>query len=205
MEEHVTHRTCALCHADAELRYSHIIPELIYKPMYDAKHRFMQISLRERHMTHQQKGLREYLLCQDCENYLSKSENYVRRFLYGGTGFHVKQEGPFIILSGFNYRAVRIFFLSLLWRMSVSALPVFNAVSLGPHEEQIRQMLIADNPGEPYQYGFFAVVPQFQGKVFDDWILEPEWVRWNHYGLYRVVIGGILYIFIISQSSTSIT
>ena len=29
---------CALCKNNAELRNSHIIPELIYKPMYDDKH-----------------------------------------------------------------------------------------------------------------------------------------------------------------------
>jgi hypothetical protein len=190
---------CALCQKNAELRNSHIIPELVYKPMYDDKHRFMQINPKQSHVSHHQKGFRQRLLCQQCETYLSKSENYVRRFLYGGTGYYVRQHGPISFLTGLNYHQIRIFFLSVLWRMSVCTLKVFNSVSLGPHQERIRRMLLADDPGEPDQYGFFAVVPIIDGKFFTDWILEPDWIRYENRRLYRAVIGGILYMFTASN------
>lgn len=35
---------CKLCLKEKELMFSHIIPEFFYEPMYDEKHRFMQIS-----------------------------------------------------------------------------------------------------------------------------------------------------------------
>ena len=82
--------------------------------------------------------------------------------------------------------------------MSVSTLPVFRVVDLGPHEERIRKMLVADDPGEPYEYGFFAVVPHIDNEVFSDWILEPDSTRFGNHRLYRAVIGGILYCFVVS-------
>lgn len=189
---------CALCQNSADLRNSHIIPELVYKPMYDDKHRFMQISPKQSQITHHQKGFRQHLLCQACETYLSKSENYVKHFLYIKTN-PARFDGPWIYLHGLNYHYIRIFFLSVLWRMSVCTLKVFQSVSLGPHEERIRQMLLDDNPGKPDQYGFFAVVPVIDGKVFTDWILEPDLIRYDNQHLYRVVIGGILYMFTASN------
>ena len=159
----------------------------------------MQVHPKKRKVTHHQKGFREYLLCQKCETYLSKSEDYVRRFLYGGTGYYVRQEGPISFLSGLNYHHIRICFLSILWRMSVSTLPVFKAVDLGPHEEHIRRMLHEDDAGEPHEYGFWAVVPIIEKTFFADWILEPDWTRFENHRLYRAVVGGILYCFVVSD------
>ena len=66
---------CKLCLRESDLRYSHIIPEYFYKPMYDSKHRFMQIStVQEYPTTFLQKGVREYLLCNRCEEQFSKYE-----------------------------------------------------------------------------------------------------------------------------------
>ncbi len=76
---------------------------------------------------------------------------------------------------------------------------MFDAVSLGPHQERIRKMLLADDPGSPEQYGFVAIVPIVNGKFFADFILEPDCRRSEHGHLYRAVIGGILYMFTVSN------
>ena len=49
-----------------------------------------------------------------------------------------------------------MFHLSLLWRMSVSKHPYFKEVSLGPHEEVLRRMLLEALPGEPDQPPSFS-------------------------------------------------
>ncbi len=75
---------CALCQLNKPLRRSHIVPEFMYKPMYDFIHRFQGLSLNvsERPQTHQ-KGLREELLCHDCEQLLAnKYENYAATAFY---------------------------------------------------------------------------------------------------------------------------
>lgn len=60
--------SCKLCQKERELKYSHIIPEYFYTPIYDENHRFMEISPQsEKLVKFNQKGVREFLLCKDCE------------------------------------------------------------------------------------------------------------------------------------------
>jgi hypothetical protein len=77
---------CALCQQDRELCASHIIPEFFYKPVYDEKHRFYTFSTDPADEVEgpEQKGLREHLLCKDCEGKLSAWEGYARKVIYGG-------------------------------------------------------------------------------------------------------------------------
>ncbi len=63
------------------MRASHIIPEFIYSPIYDDKHRMVLLETDERYASFQQKGIREHLLCQDCETKVSKWETYARGVL----------------------------------------------------------------------------------------------------------------------------
>ena len=54
---------CKLCLNKSDLKNSHIIPEYFYKPMYDEKHRFFQVSIDPNEKNKfVQKGLRKYLL-----------------------------------------------------------------------------------------------------------------------------------------------
>lgn len=75
---------CALCLADRPLRESHIIPEFMYQALYDDIHRFHVLSKepQERNKLFQ-KGLREALLCDDCEQYMGRYERYMSLFLGG--------------------------------------------------------------------------------------------------------------------------
>lgn len=69
---------CRLCEEDKELRNSHILPKFMYQNLYDAKpKRFytLKVDLDNSHKSRkkiEQKGIREYLLCGDCEVLLSK-------------------------------------------------------------------------------------------------------------------------------------
>jgi len=191
--------TCHLCQQDRELCNSHIIPEFIYSPMYDEKHKFLVISGdRDKPIQHKQKGIREPLLCQPCETILSRHENYVSRILYRETD-PLTTEGNRYRLSGLRYDHVRLCYLGILWKMSISKLPMFREVSLGPHEEKLRQMVLHDEPGRADQYGFIGVVPFIDGKVFPNFILQPDCIKHQGRHIYRAVIGGLLFMFLVSS------
>jgi hypothetical protein len=138
-------------------------------------------------------------MCRDCETHLSKSETYVDPVLYGGAELDVSKSGNCLFISGLNYFHVRMFFLSVLWRMSVSSIPFFSEVSLGSHENRIRRMLLADDPGEPCDYGFGAMIPLIEGRFHPDLIINPDRLHVGARTVYRVVIGGIVYVFFISS------
>jgi len=110
--------SCALCQLNKPLRRSHIAPEFMYKPMYDSNHRFRAFS-REVSETPQihQKGLREELLCDDCEQLLANNyENYAAASFYRPAVEAMKQPPPGFTLPGFDYHRFKLFLLSLLWR-----------------------------------------------------------------------------------------
>lgn len=67
---------CALCLVNTQLRLSHIVPEFMYRQMYDVKHRFFAMTAMssERVRLHQ-KGLREELLCDQCEQRFCRYEH----------------------------------------------------------------------------------------------------------------------------------
>jgi hypothetical protein len=57
-----------------------VVPEFDYKPLYDAKHRAMQLEVERAGARFLQKGYREPLLCEECEGRLSVFERYAARW-----------------------------------------------------------------------------------------------------------------------------
>ena len=195
-----SHARCRLCCQIRKLSNSHIIPEFFYDCIYDDKHRLNFVSGGPTKAPRpEQKGLREYLLCDKCETQLSKHEGYVRRVMYGGADCHKSRVGDLYVLTGLNYQHIRLCYLSILWRMSVSRHPFFSEVTLGRHEEIIRNMLLHGDAGLPEHYGFLGFVPFINGKFHSDLITQPECVKHCGHRLYRVVIGGLLIVFFVSS------
>jgi len=191
--------SCKLCLQKKQLQNSHIVPEFFYKPCYDEKHRiYARIGSKLADIPPLQKGLRERLLCRDCEQKLSPYEKYNREVLYGGVEITVSQKGGRIEITGLDYNRIRVFQLSLLWRMSIATHQFWRSVGLGKHEERVRKMVLNEDPGEPHQYGVYCIAPLFDGQLLTDFILEPDFKR-NHRGrFYRVVLGGYLFMFYVS-------
>ncbi|MEI6333114.1 MAG: hypothetical protein WCS87_01015 [Methylococcaceae bacterium] len=141
--------TCRLCTLDKELQNSHIIPEFLYKPLYDDKHRAQRLSKIGEQQEYKkrkllQKGLREKLLCFDCEQLLNdRYEKYFKQLWFDEKALPSKFGADTEIkLNGLNYGKFKLFHLSILFRASVSSLPEFEQVTLGVHEKSLREMLI---------------------------------------------------------------
>lgn len=182
------------------LKKSHIIPEFIYRSLYDDKHRFMKIALdTDKKFTYQQKGLREYLLCDSCEQLLSKHERYASLVLNGGAELTIEQKGAHIHLQGIQYASFKLFALSILWRASISNNSTFNQVTLGPHEDKIRQMILNESPGKESEYPFILSPIMHDDIVQTALIIQPTWTRIDKHFTYRFVFGGIAWLFVVSS------
>ena len=113
--------SCALCQKAKKLCKSHIISELFYKPLYDSKHRFRAIHSSISKISRHQKGFKELLLCDNCEQKLSKYENYVGRILLKQYPRILKMKVRDIVHFSIDYKKSRLFYLSILWRMSIAS------------------------------------------------------------------------------------
>jgi hypothetical protein len=145
---------CPLCRQTKELRASHIIPEFAYKPIYDERHRMVAFAPADvEDKSYPQKGIRDRLLCGDCEQYFNKHfEHPFKRYWIDGDVLSRLAGKEVVILNDVDYAAFKLFHLSVLWRASVSSHGAFQQVRLGPHEEKIRQLLINRSLGEPWEY-----------------------------------------------------
>jgi len=191
--------SCALCQKDLELRRSHIIPEFLYKAMYDEKHRFHVISvIPEQQDWMEQKGLREYLLCDDCETRISRFEDYGRKVLMGGTEFRFRREGSAVTVEGLDYKQFKLFQLSILWRSGISKLQMFENVRLGRFEEILRKMLLHEQPGTQDSFGCVMFGLKDNAGVTDGLLVQPTNTRTDGHLCYRFIFGGFMWVYFVS-------
>lgn len=195
--------TCKLCKKDKPLKNSHIIPEFIYGHLYDEKHKFHVLTtMKSTKNAKLQKGIREILLCGDCEAKLSVYERYASLIFSGAIYTKTNRNGKLVKLEGLDYEKFKLFALSVLWRAGVSSLPFFSQVKLGPHGEKLRNMILEENPGAPENYPFMMALITHEDEVQTDLIVQPSWSRLEGHYSYRFVFGGIAWVYLVSSHKT---
>jgi hypothetical protein len=147
---------CRLCKQTALLCYSHIYPEWTYEEYYDEKHKYVSIPRDPtRGESDAQKGIREYLLCRECEERFNVYETHAAQ-LVRGIRAQLLPNVSRLEVPGCDYTKTKLFVMSVLWRASIATVDFFAPVNLGPREELLRRMLLEANPGEPHEFGFMV-------------------------------------------------
>ncbi len=200
---------CSLCLKEKELvKKSHIIPDFMYKDLFDDKHRLYEASVKDREIkskTIQSGGYEGDILCSECDNkVLGQLERYASMILYGDVSkviqTQVNEHGiTCTFCKEIDYTKFKLFLLSLLWRASISKLKMFKNVSLGPHEGIIRNMILNGNPGTPKKYPCLMITYLNNSKFPNQLIGQPALGRKDGSYTYYFLVGGILYIFFVSS------
>ncbi|MEW8626992.1 MAG: hypothetical protein AB2551_14660 [Candidatus Thiodiazotropha sp.] len=191
---------CKLCGKEGKLLNSHIIPEFIYSPLYDELNRCHIITtLEEERNKYLQKGIREKLLCNDCEILLSKNERYVSLVFSGAIPIHISGHSKLIRVEGLDYTKFKLFALSILWRAGVSKHKTFEQVNLGSHEKTLRSMVLGNDPGPPSQYPFLLSPIVLDQELLNGLIVQPTVSRIAGHYAYRFVFAGLAWVFIVSK------
>lgn len=191
---------CALCGKIGKLVNSHIIPEWVYTDLYDEKHRLPVVStLKEKTRPFEQKGIREKLLCNDCEQKLSVFERYVRGVIKGGESVVIHEYPDKLEITGINYTFFKLFQLSILWRAGIAKNKMFSRVQLGPHENKLRDMINAEDPGASNQYGCLMFIIISDKGVVVDFIDQSEQVRIEGMRCFRFIFSGFVWAFLVAS------
>jgi len=194
---------CKLCLQAATLRRSHIIPEFLHKDTYDENHAARTVHADHPYVRRLRKGLRERLLCDGCEGVIKRYEDYFARVWYGQGVLPQFAPGPgeAVATAGLDYAAFKLFHLSILWRASVATLEEFRDVKLGPHEDNIRLMLLAGDPGPADRYrlrGFLIVRPGTR-TVMRTMIGVPAPGKVAGHWVYAMIYGGCFWNVVVSR------
>jgi hypothetical protein len=193
-----------MCKLDRVLRNSHIVPEFLYKPVYEEKHRTRLFRYGDTRDKLIQKGLRERLLCSDCEQHIQEFEDYFARYWYQTRPIPERITNDELLLRGIDYRRFKLFVLSVVWRASVSRLPELSSTGLGPHEVPIRRMILEGDPGTRDDYPIYAgliIDPETQG-LWDQVIMVPLRIRVGPHWACRSVFGGASWTVLTSSHQT---
>ncbi len=138
------------------------------------------------------------------EKILEKLDDYASKLLINGeyTVHHypeetiekLKQRGkPVIsteaarIYNDYDYTTLKLFCLSVLWRMSISTRNELNGVELGPHQDTIREMILNHDARDPETYSvnmFYFVEEYTEGMV-----LFPVKEKFDGVNVYRLHMG----------------
>jgi len=207
---------CRLCLEDRELRNSHILPEFMYQNLYNVDiRRFHSFeinldNLKEAKKRIQQKGVREYLLCQKCETLLSKYENYAAETLYGKnlrnqTYIVEAQQTPdekyFVYnYAGFDYKVFKIFLFSILWRLIISE--SFKTPKISDNiVETLRVSILSENPLSPSDLGcLIQVIKYKKGQLAKGFILSP-YTTGSKNEILNIFVDGFIYSFYLEKDN----
>ncbi len=193
---------CKLCHQAATLCDSHVLPEFLYKSLYDERHKFIGITgIGNKGKVPLQKGLREKLFCRQCEQLLNLKyeipfQESWKKCSPGKS--HFIDNDSFV--TTFDYESFKLFHLSIFFRASVSSLPTFSLVNLGPHEDKIRQMLLESRAGKESEYPLFGfAVLEDGGGLCSKIITRPINARFEGAKIYGCLYGGVMWWIMVSS------
>lgn len=191
---------CKLCTKQRELCSSHIIPEFMWKPLYDQESRAVALDGASGRKRTLQKGLREYLLCRECEGVFQEYERWFAGYWFQKQPLPDPVEGLYFELKGFDFEPFFRFHLSILWRAAVSTREEFSAISLGPYEEKLRKLLSGEAPEfrkEPSIFGILLRRPDTH-ELWQQMVLAPVRSRPSGILTFTFVFGGCAWKYIVS-------
>jgi len=141
------------------------------------------------------------IVTQKGEDYFEKWDNYATKLLLGDNiTFEKIQENG--VLGGwdlgvYDYKLLKLFSLSILWRAHVSSQVIFKKVKLGPHEPIIRELLLTGNAFDSNSYS--VILSKWIDGGFGPVIMDPFREKYDGLNFYRFYCGR--YIFSIKVDS----
>ena len=174
----------------------------MYRGMYDSKHRFLGLSRQPSDRVRQyQKGLREKLLCHGCEQLFGRYENYAAQVFYGGANLLLGRKGKHFSIGGTDYKRLKLFFISLLWRFAVTSVDAFTGTELGPHMERLRTMLLTEDPGLCLTYPCLITAITWKANHIGDLMVGPSRGKFEGHHIWQFVVAGFIFTFFVSSHS----
>jgi len=154
---------CRFCEEDKELIEAHIIPRCLHEPLQDPSGPMMLVS-KDLNSHPKRLPTGQYdrqILCASCDNRFSPWESYTAALLMKRGAYEQFREAKpgedFYRILEYDYASLKLCLLSILWRMSISKLPSFKGIALGPFEAMICRMLRDKNPGRTDEFPMFIV------------------------------------------------
>ncbi|GAG88907.1 unnamed protein product [marine sediment metagenome] len=194
---------CKLCQQQAVLRCSHVVSEFCYKPIYHGKHKLVEarVSVRGFRRKISQKGYKEPMLCECCEQKLNAWETPFRNFWYANVISSGAITEKYPVVGGFDYKWMKLFHLSVIWRLHSA--DGFGRIDLGPYAERIRNMLLNEKAGSVGSLPVLGcLLLNDDNSIMDKLITEPGVAHCDGSHFYAVSYAGCEWLFLMTETPT---
>lgn len=147
---------CNLCGEQKKLIKAHILPKFLFKEQF--------ITLNKSSPYPKKAPIGTYdsnILCSDCDNKIGKFDNVAYSILFNNFEIDSKASSEKILL-GFclenkdDYRNIDLFFLSILWKASISSQIHSNKSILGPYQDYAKEAIL--NKKFDYHQHFIIII-----------------------------------------------
>lgn len=182
---------CKLTGEEGQGVNAHVIPRAFYR-IEPAEKRSMKIMGTESNQHPRRSQIGEYddgIVTERGERIFSPLDDYAAELLLERRGEFTTHEHngvPVALeIQEYDYTALKLFVLSVLWRAAVSSRPFFSKISLGPHEKPIREAILNGDAGDSDWYA--VSLASWHDTDARGSILDPHKNRFdgiNYYQLY---------------------
>jgi hypothetical protein len=182
---------CRCCGKEKKLIKAHIIPAAFFRRLDDGSGP-LRLLTTEEHPKRSPVGVYDCnILCEECESQFGDWDNYGQELL----GREPKNALPIMVgdqLAGYEVREykydfLKLFFISVLWRASVSEHPFYTRVKLGPYEALAKELIEQRNPG--LENDFSVTLAKFDHPLGKS-MLNPHPEQWEGVDYQRFYLGG---------------
>ena len=186
---------CNLCDKKRKLIKAHIIPEKFFIPLR-SENRVPELHSNIENEYPKKTPIGIYdknILCATCDNNIGIWDNYAQHLLLKD----FSEENAILVnnrkvaykIETFDYEKLKLFFISLIWRASISTHSFYKRIKLGQYQDVIKKMISNADPGTDNQ--FQVVLAKFSDPNIKS-ILDPHMDSFDHVNFVRVYLTGFV-------------
>jgi len=182
---------CRLCGHDRKLVKAHIIPEGFFRKLWHGKDMPFLLSDNE-DIYPKRAPIGVYdreILCEACELLFARWDQYGQEFLERRHAWRLLRDHDNPVgyeVLDYDYANLKLFFVSVLWRASVSRHPFFKNIDLGSFEDIAKQQIIEMAPGNADD--FSVILAAFNAPTVKP-SLDPALATWTDVRHYQFYLG----------------
>lgn len=143
---------CLLCLQDKKLIKAHILPEWCFRFLYpDPKNidsQLVLVSQQKDYAVRRPTGVYDdSILCQECDNKQGKLDDYAKQVFIDRQVLSPPQPSEAYLIENIKGLEVKLFFVSVLWRASISTRDEFLKIDIGDdYKDLFREALFKNSP-----------------------------------------------------------
>ena len=184
---------CKGCNQEKKLIKAHIIPEAFFVGLRDNGKSPLLVTDTGSYPERAPIGVYDKtILCHDCEQRFQDIDSYGQDLLLKQQHKNIEKNGSIVgyEIQGVDYDLVKLCFISILWRASISTQMFYSHVTLGRFEDIAKKHIWSRASGAPEEFSF--LLAKFTDEKFGTAMLDPHRERWEGINYYRFYLFGYI-------------